>query len=127
VTGMPPAQLQSRLWSLEILDFLTESQALTSPEYVFAHDLIREVAYESILRTQREVVHRRILTALEATSAGREDDVAEALGHHAVHAHDWAKADRYGHMAAKKAVARSACRDATECFQIAMHAVDKLP
>jgi tetratricopeptide (TPR) repeat protein len=127
VTGMPAAQLQSRLWSLEILDFLTESQSLTSPEYVFAHDLIREVAYESILRTQREQLHRRILTALEATSTGHEEDFAEALCHHAVHAQDSIKADQYGHMAAKKAFARSAFRDATEYFQIAMDAVDKLP
>ena len=46
VTGMPAAELQSRLWSLEILDFLEESRWLASAEYVFAHDLIREVAYE---------------------------------------------------------------------------------
>ena len=46
VTGMPAAQLQSRLWSLEILDFLVESQWLAAPEYEFAHDLIREVAYD---------------------------------------------------------------------------------
>ena len=53
VTGMPAAQLQSRLWSLEILDFLVESRWLASPEYEFAHDLIREVAYDSVLRPQR--------------------------------------------------------------------------
>ena len=46
VTGMPAAQLQSRIWSLEILDFLVESRWLASPEYEFAHDLIREVAYD---------------------------------------------------------------------------------
>ena len=44
VTGMPAAQLQSRLWSLEILDFLVESRSVTVREYEFAHDLIREVA-----------------------------------------------------------------------------------
>ena len=70
VTGMPAAQLQSRLWSLEILDFLIESQWLASPEYEFAHDLIREVAYDSILRPQREELHRRILAALEAHFPG---------------------------------------------------------
>src|SRR5665647_86595 len=53
VTGMPVVQLQSRLWSLEVLDFLVESQWLGSSEYAFAHDLIREVAYDSILRAQR--------------------------------------------------------------------------
>lgn len=127
VTGMPAAQLQSRLWSLEILDFLTPAGSPGSPDYAFAHDLIREVAYESILRSQREVLHRRILAALEANSVGREEDVAEALCHHAVKAQDWAKADRYAYMAAKKALARSAFRDATGYFQTAIDAVEKLP
>src|SRR6185369_10465103 len=125
VTEMPIAQLQSRLWSLEILDFLEEARSVPSVEYVFAHDLIREVAYESILRSQREVLHRRILTSLETISTGREEDVAEALCHHAVKAQDWSKADRYGHLAARKAFARSAFRDATGYFQFAMDAVDK--
>jgi class 3 adenylate cyclase/tetratricopeptide (TPR) repeat protein len=127
VTEMPAAQLQSRLWSLEMLDFLEEARSGPSVEYVFAHDLIREVAYESILRSEREVLHRRILTALESTSAGREEDVAEALCHHAVKAQDWSKVDRYGHLAARKAFARSAFRDATEYFKAAMNAVDKQP
>jgi class 3 adenylate cyclase/tetratricopeptide (TPR) repeat protein len=127
VTGMPPAQLQSRLWSLEILDFLAESPAMTSPDYVFAHDLIREVAYESILRSQREVLHRRILTAMEANSVGRENDVVEALCHHALEAQDWGKADHYGQLAARKALARSAFRDATNYFRSAIDAVDRLP
>ena len=127
VTGMPPAQLQSRLWSLEILDFLTESPSQASPDYVFAHDLIREVAYESILRAQREVLHRRILEALETTSIGREEDVAEALCHHAAKALEWRRASHYGQIAARKAFARSAFRDATGYFRIAMDAVDKEP
>ena len=126
-TETPVAQLQGRLWSLEILDFLEEARSAASVEYVFAHDLIREVAYESILRSQREVLHRRILTALEKTAAGREEDVAEALCHHAVMAQDWSKADRYAHLAARKAFARSAFRDATEYFKIAMDAVDRQP
>ncbi|WP_084030744.1 ATP-binding protein [Bradyrhizobium paxllaeri] len=127
VTDMPAAQLQSRLWSLEVLDFLEEVRSVPSVEYVFAHDLIREVAYESILRSQREVLHRRILTALEATSVGREEDVAEALCHHAIKSQDWSKVDRYGHLAARKAFARSAFRDATEYFKAAMDAVDMQP
>lgn len=127
VTAMPPAQLQSRLWSLEILDFLTPARTPGSPDYTFAHDLIREVAYESILRSQREALHRRILSALEENSAGHEEDVAESLCHHALRAQDWAKADRYAYMAAKKALARSAFRDATGYFQTAMDAVEKLP
>jgi class 3 adenylate cyclase/tetratricopeptide (TPR) repeat protein len=127
VTGMAAAQLQSRLWSLEILDFLVEPRSITDSEHEFSHDLIREVAYDSILRTQREELHRRILTALEANSAGREADVAEALCRHAVQAQDWVKAGHYGQLAARKALARSAFRDATGYFQSAIDAVDRLP
>ena len=94
---------------------------------MFAHDLIREVAYDSILRSQRGGLHERILAAMELGAAGREEEVAEALCQHAVQAQDWAKADRYGHLAAKKAFARSAFRDATDYFEIAMDAVDKQP
>ncbi len=104
VTGMPVAQLQGRLWSLEILDFLVESRWLAAPEYEFAHDLIREVAYDSILRAQREELHRRILTAMEASSPGREEDVAEALCHHAVQARDWVKADHYARHGGEKGI-----------------------
>lgn len=98
-----------------------------SPEYGFAHDLICEVAYNSILRQQREELHRRILAALEASCPGREEDVVEELCRHAVQAQDWVKADRYGYAAAKKALAKSAFRDATNCFEIAIDAVDKQP
>jgi class 3 adenylate cyclase/tetratricopeptide (TPR) repeat protein len=127
VTGMPAAQLQSRLWSLEILDFLVEPRSITDPEHEFSHDLIREVAYDSILRTQREELHRRILTALEVNSAGHEADVAEALCHHAIKAQDWARAGRYGLLAARKSLARSAFRDAAGYFQSTIDAVDRLP
>jgi len=125
VTGMPMVHLQSRLWSLEILDFLVESRLLASIEYEFAHELIRDVAYDSILRSQRGELHRRILIAMEASASGREEEVAEALCQHALKAQEWAKADQYGHMAARKAYARSAFRNAAEYFQIAMDAVDR--
>ena len=107
--------------------FLEEACSGASVEYVFAHDLIREVAYESSSARSGEALHRRILAALETISAGREEHVAEALCHHSVKAQDWAKADRYAHLAARKAFARSAFRDATEYFKIAMDAVDKQP
>jgi class 3 adenylate cyclase/tetratricopeptide (TPR) repeat protein len=127
VTGMPAAHLQTHLWSLEVLDFLVESQWLGSPEYGFAHDLIREVAYNSILRSQREELHRRILTSMEAIYEGREQEVAEALCRHALEARDWAKAAQHGQIAARKALARSGFRDATGYFESAIYAVDKLP
>src|SRR5258705_12989747 len=67
------------------------------------------------------------MAAIEAGTAGREEAAAESLCHHDLQAQDWTKADRYGQLSAKKALARSAFRDATRYFQIAMDAVEKLP
>ncbi len=92
VTGMPAAQLQSRLWSLEILDFLVECDGRSRREYVFAHDLIREVAYEfDPPVAARGAAPPDFDGAGSQLSTGREEDVAEALCHHAVKAQDWAR------------------------------------
>ena len=77
-----------------------------------------------ILRPQREELHRRILAAMEESSAGREEEFPEALCHHAVKAQNWVKADRYG-LSRQKRHSPSAFREATEYFRIAMDAVDK--
>ena len=40
------------------------------PEYVFHHPLIRAVAYESQLKSDRAELHRRLAAAIEATRPG---------------------------------------------------------
>src|SRR5437762_2903193 len=59
VTTMPAAQLQSRLWSLEILDFLVESRWLAAPEYEFAHDLKFRLPCKASLRRASIVCRMR--------------------------------------------------------------------
>ncbi len=46
--------------------------------YTFKHALVRDAAYESLLRAKRQVLHRRILDALAATAA-----LPQVLGYHA--------------------------------------------
>jgi DNA-binding SARP family transcriptional activator len=48
----------------------------------FTHDRIREVLYERLLPARRRVLHGEVARALEALSAGRADEVADALAYH---------------------------------------------
>ncbi len=51
-------------------------------EYVFHHPLIRMVAYESQLKSDRAELHRRLAAAIEARSPGSADENAALIAEH---------------------------------------------
>jgi hypothetical protein len=52
------------------------------PEYVFQHPLIRTVAYESQLRSDRAELHRRIAAAIESRNPPAADENAALIAEH---------------------------------------------
>jgi class 3 adenylate cyclase len=52
------------------------------PEYVFHHPLIRTVAYESQLRSDRAELHRRIAAAIESRNPPAADENAALIAEH---------------------------------------------
>jgi DNA-binding SARP family transcriptional activator/tetratricopeptide (TPR) repeat protein len=90
----------------------------------FTHDLIREVAYLRLLPSSRQVLHKQVVDALEALSAG--DEQVERLGHHALRAGLWAKALGYLGRAGSKAMTRSAYREAAVLLEQALGTVSHL-
>jgi adenylate cyclase len=52
------------------------------PEYVFHHPLIRAVAYESQLRSDRGELHRRVAAAIEAREPESVDEKAAVIADH---------------------------------------------
>ncbi|MDT5143638.1 MAG: hypothetical protein QOI79_3001 [Mycobacterium sp.] len=52
------------------------------PEYVFHHPLIRTVAYESQLKSDRAEVHRRVATAIESRDQAAADENAALIAEH---------------------------------------------
>jgi adenylate cyclase len=52
------------------------------PEYVFHHPLIRAVAYEAQLKSDRAELHRRVATAIEQQHAGSLDENAALIAEH---------------------------------------------
>ena len=52
------------------------------PEYVFHHPLIRTVAYESQLKSDRAELHRRLAAVIEARSPASADENAALIAEH---------------------------------------------
>jgi adenylate cyclase len=52
------------------------------PEYVFHHPLIRAVAYEAQLKSDRADLHRRVAAAIEQDSARSQDENASLIAEH---------------------------------------------
>ena len=84
------------------------------PEYVFHHPLIRAVAYESQLKSDRAELHRRLAAAIEAREPGSGDENAALIAEHLEAAGDLHAAYGWHMRAATWATNRDVRRGATE-------------
>src|SRR4030095_9118471 len=80
--------------------------------YLFRHALTHEVAYGSLLLTQRKHLHGAIGTAIETVYADRLADHVEVLAHHFGQAEVWPKTVTYRLKAGGEAAANIAHRGA---------------
>jgi class 3 adenylate cyclase len=111
------------LLSGEFIDQITFTR---QPEYVFHHPLVRTVAYESQLKSDRAQMHRRLAAAIEARDPQSVDQNAALIAEHLETAGDAHAA--YGwHM---RAATWATNRDATAAQQSwarAIRIADTLP
>jgi class 3 adenylate cyclase len=96
------------------------------PEYVFHHPLIRTVAYESQLKSDRAERHRRLAAAIEARSPATSDENAALIAEHLEAAGDLRAA--YGwHMRAATWAAHRDIAAARLSWERAQLIADALP
>ncbi|GAB3022426.1 AAA family ATPase [Mycobacterium bourgelatii] len=97
-----------------------------SAEYAFRHPLIRAVAYESLLKTDRAQWHRRLATAIQQREPDAVEDNAALIAEHLASAGELH--DAYGwHM---RAAASSANRDVNAArtnWERALRVAENLP
>lgn len=98
----------------------TEAVALGNA-YEFEHRLTQDAAYQSLLRTRRRALHRRVAESFESLYPDRLDENAAALAHHYVEAGDVDKAVSYHRRAALRAVSLYAYEEADHHLQIALN------
>jgi len=90
--------------------------------YTFKHALVRDAAYDSLLRSMRQQVHARIFAALEEAAA----QSAEIIAYHATEAGFTDQAVIYWQRAGVDALARSANQEAVGHFHSAVRIVQSM-
>ncbi len=106
--------LIDQLEELEQKDLLRSqmrSQFRGDREYAFKHDLIRDVAYETLSRADRRWLHSRVIDWIELISGERVEEYLDLLAHHAVQADQPGRAIDYLMRAAARADRAAAHRE----------------
>ncbi len=114
-----------RLGALAASGFLVENALAPQAQYSFKHALIRDAAYDSLLRQQRRKWHQSVLTEMATWPDASQQ--ASVLARHAIEAGDWEGAVEHGWLAGRLAFAQGANTEAAEAFGLAMDAAAQLP
>jgi len=104
--------LQHELKALVDADLVHRRRGVRNPTYVFKHALIRDTAYESMLRPLRRQVHARIAATLEAHFPELVETRPELLAMHHAAAGQKREAIGYAQKAGMGALMRSANQEA---------------
>ncbi len=127
VSGIAQPDLRRAIQDLQVAEFLYEKAPLPETEYAFKHAMTREVAYASLLRERKVILHARTARSLETLLAGRLDEHVERLADHAERGAIWDKALEYLHRSGLKAYSLYANADAARFFERALTVLKKLP
>jgi len=127
VSGIAQPDLRRAIHDLQVAEFLYEKAPIPETEYAFKHSMTREVAYASLLRERRIILHARAARSLETLAAGRLDEHVERLADHAERGAIWDKALEYLQRSGLKAFSLYANADAARFFERALKVLEKLP
>ena len=111
-----PIRVGAHVAELETNGFLRMAAIQPQLEFVFRHALIHEVIYGSILRRERQQLHRYVAQAIEAHNQGRLDEHAAVLARHYTEARMPDRAVHHLMAAGRQALARHARHEACDFF-----------
>jgi len=121
-----PGKIAGDLKTLEKADFLRKMKRFGS-EYSFKHELIREVAYGTMLLGTRRSLHAKALATIETRFADRLAEYIDRLADHAFMAELWEKAIPYQLRSCRRAVRRGANQDAIGIYQRGLETLSHWP
>jgi class 3 adenylate cyclase len=100
--------LQRALQSLADAELVYVRGIAPEASYQFKHALIRDVAYEALLKTSRREWHKRIGRVMEQQFSHVVDQNPEVIAHHLTEAGIFLEGARYWRKAGQRAIERSA-------------------
>ncbi len=112
VVGRDEASLRSALAQSEESELVFRHGAPPEARYSFKHALVQDTAYESLLKSRRQILHRRIAEILREKFPGVVDAEPELLAHHFTQAGLIELAIEYWGKAGDLALRRSAFKEA---------------
>ncbi|ASC71402.1 hypothetical protein XM38_023540 [Halomicronema hongdechloris C2206] len=120
--GYLPMQFLTAIEQLEaqqIVCPVPASQADGDGYYDFAHDLVRQVAYDRLSQPRRRLIHRQLAKILNAQTV--DDDLASQVAYHAELADDHALAAQAAAAAAARSLRLFAYKDVIQLVAQGLH------
>jgi class 3 adenylate cyclase/predicted ATPase len=112
VVGRDEATLKASLAQLEDSELVFSSGEPPNARYTFKHALVQDTAYESLLKSRRQILHRKIAESLRERFAAVAEAEPELLAHHFTQAGLTEPAIEYWGKAGDLAQRRSAFKEA---------------
>ena len=127
VAGKPEAELQTALNRIVAAGLLFRQGVPPHTTYLFKHALVQDVAYGTLLREPRRLLHARIADTLESQFVEMADNQPEVLARHCTEAGLTEKAAGLWGKAGHRSLARSALVEAVEQLTRALAQIATLP
>jgi len=126
VAGRDEAALCAALAQIEEAELLFRSGAPPDARYTFKHALVQDTAYETLLRSRRQILHRQIADVLRGEFAAAAAAEPELVAHHLTQAGLDEPAIEWWGRAGDQALRRSAFKEAAAHLGKAIELADKL-
>ena len=127
VAEMEDAALQTALERLAEADILLVQGLPPESEYRFKHALIQDAAYENLLKSRRQVLHRRMGEVLRDQFAATAAAEPELLAHHFTQAGLTEAAIEWWGKAGQRSLERAALLEGKEQLKRALDQIATLP
>jgi class 3 adenylate cyclase/tetratricopeptide (TPR) repeat protein len=125
LTGMADAALRAALEQLAEADILLVQGLPPDSDYRFKHALIQDAAYENLLKSRRQILHRRVAEILRDRFPDTAAAEPEVLAHHFTQAGQADAAIEWWGNAGEQALRRSAFQEAISHLGKAIEMADK--
>ena len=117
VAGLPKEKLDEALEQLVRSELMFRRGEIPHAVYTFKHALVRDAAYDGLLKSRRVHLHAAIGKALEQEFPEVVQTQPEIVAYHYTQARNYEKALHYWYAAGKKFAARSAHNEAVGHFR----------
>ncbi len=106
------AQLQLDLEELIKFELIYLQRRVSGDSYIFKHALVRDAAYDSMIKPLRVQSHKQIAQAYEDIDPHAKDQNSAVVAMHWSQGEEYKKAVEYGSVAANNALKRSSAQEA---------------